>query len=292
MNKKRLTALAAITCAFTCALWVAACDMGRGEQVNPDIQQNPNYSQTKTDFEYELTEDGSGYLVTGMGDTTDTNITIPETYNDLPVIGIAKYAFLAREDLTGVSLGDNIEYIGENAFTYCSGLTSIRIPVSVKEIGEGAFTNCSNLRGILFAEGSSLTEIGYGTFWNCTSLAAITIPDSVTNIGTNAFRECANLRTVILGNGVKTIDNSAFRRCYSLKELVLPATLTNIGKQAFYNSNIEAIYWGGTQDQWNRVSKGEDNEVLTGVKKYFYSETAPTTRGDYWHYVDGKPVAW
>lgn len=266
--------------------------MGRGEQIRSDATQKPNYSQTKTDFEYELTEEGSEYLVTGTGDLTDTNITLPETYNDLPVIGIAKYAFLAREDLTSIALGDNIEYIGENAFTYCSGLTSIRIPASVKKIGEGAFTNCSSLRGVLFAEGSSLSEIGYGTFWYCKALASITIPDSVTSIGMNAFRECANLRTVILGNGVKTIDNSAFRRCYSIKELVLPASLSFIGKQAFYNSKIDAIYFGGTHEQWESISKGEDNEILTTITKYFYSESAPTTSGDYWHYVDGKPKGW
>ena len=70
-------------------------------------------------LEFTLTEDGTGYLVTGIGTATDTEIIIPSRYEGLPVTGI-----------------------GDNAFAECSLLESITIPDGVTNIGLGAFGNC------------------------------------------------------------------------------------------------------------------------------------------------------
>ncbi len=34
------------------------------------------------------------------------------------------------------------------------------------------------------------------------------------------------------------------------------------------------------------------NNKLLNATRYYYSATAPTTSGNYWHYVNGKPTPW
>ena len=34
------------------------------------------------------------------------------------------------------------------------------------------------------------------------------------------------------------------------------------------------------------------NPKFGDATNYFYSETAPTEEGNFWHYVDGKPTPW
>lgn len=56
-------------------------------------------------------------------------------------------------ELTSVTLANNLDYIGKNAFGGCSKLTSINIPASVTKIEENAFFGCSKLTiNVPFAE--------------------------------------------------------------------------------------------------------------------------------------------
>lgn len=268
-NKARLKAFAAFFCTLTCTFGLAACDMGRGNTtIQPDGAHNPNYKPDETvhgEFEYELTEDGSGYIFTGIGTVADTSISMPSTYNGLPVIGIADEAFFGNSTLEIVGIGSNVEYIGDNAFYLCSGLTSISIPAKVQSIGKEAFAYCSSLRVASFAEDCQITQIKYATFGNCESLYAVNFPESITVIGTRAFQYCTSLRNLTIGNGIKRIkaeafrgctaianitfgdslsiiEEKAFQRCTTLKNLILPESLTFIGKNAFYDCNaMESI---------------------------------------------------
>lgn len=263
--KKNLKAIAATVCAVTCSFGFAACAIDIDNPwKGPTGTETPNYQQGELNdaaFDYELLEDKSGYLVTGIGSITATNISIPATYKGLPVKGIADDAFSGREDIEVIAIGNNIEFIGANAFTLCSGLTSIKIPASVKELGEGAFTNCSKLRAVVFPENSQLSSIRQNTFQNCTSLTSITIPDSVKDIGKRAFQGCSSLRTVVIGEGVtrigvdvfrncsalvnvtfgnsvSIIESGAFMRCSSLKSMVLPGSITYMGANMFFGCDL------------------------------------------------------
>ncbi|MBQ7798094.1 MAG: leucine-rich repeat protein, partial [Clostridia bacterium] len=80
---------------------------------------------------------------------------------------------------------DDIEIIGDYAFSSCTSLTSITLPSSVTTIGKYAFYNCKSLTSITLP--SSVTTIGTYAFSACTSLTSIVIPSSVTKIGWFAF---------------------------------------------------------------------------------------------------------
>ena len=198
------------------------------------------------------------YTVSGIGTCTDTEILIPTTYNDLPVVSVEASAFLNNTAITSVVLPDGITSIGENAFNgcesltsvtfgknsqlssigpgafnYCYSLESITIPESVTNIGSEAFNYCYGLRSVTFGENSQLTSIGEGAFCCCANLTSITIPDGVKSIGNYAFAGCSALESITIPDSVLNIGDSAFAECTALKNITIPGSVLSIGDNAF-----------------------------------------------------------
>jgi hypothetical protein len=134
-------------------------------------------------------------------------VTIPDSINGLPVIGIGAESFY-RSSLTSVTISTNVTSIGVNAFAGCRSLTNVTIPDSVTSVGEGAFNVCSSLASVTIP--NSLTTIEPGVFGECTALASVAIPDRVTSVGENAFDDCSSLASVTIGSGVTNIGIQAF----------------------------------------------------------------------------------
>ena len=82
----------------------------------------------------------------------------------------------------------------------------------------------------------------------------------------------------------------AFYNCSNITTFVIGIGVTSIGTKAFYGtSSSKNVYYCGDETAWNNLS-GHEN-VDSGTI-YFYSENQPAGSGNYWHYVDGQPVAW
>ena len=84
---------------------------------------------------------------------------------------------------------NSVTWIGDWAFSDCSGLNSINIPNSVTWIGDMAFSGCSGLNSINIP--NSVTNIGDWAFAGCSSLNSVTIGNSVTSIGIYCFNACS-----------------------------------------------------------------------------------------------------
>ena len=144
--------------------------------------------------------------------------------------------WLYGSKFTSLTIGDNIEKIGDYAFYNCDSLTSVTIGDGVTSIGRNAFSGCVNLPVIdniryadtylVEAVDKSQTSyaikegtrfIGECAFENCDSLISITIPDSVTTIGVLAFDYCSSLTNVTIPNSVTSIGEWAFYGCSSLR---------------------------------------------------------------------------
>lgn len=112
---------------------------------------------------------------------------------------IGREAFANTVSLTDtVTIPEGVTYIGEYAFTGCTGVTEFVLPDTVTEIREGAFSGCTSVEMLVIPE--TVTTIGSNAFADCGSLAELVLPESVTSVGEGAFSGCEELKVTILGD--------------------------------------------------------------------------------------------
>ena len=219
-----------------------------------------------------------------------TSITIPET-----VSYIGSEAFYYCSSLASFTIPSSVSVIGESAFYGCNSLTDIVVPNNVSTIGYSAFSGCYSLQsmtlpfvgesrdgynvnfGYIFGTSygyennnyvpSSLTSviitdaysIGNEAFRGCGNLISVILPATVTFIGDGAFSECNSLTEMLLPDGVQSIGSAAFSNCSSMTLVSIPYSVGTIGDNAFaYCSNLSNLYYGGSEYDWEYVSKGYD----------------------------------
>ena len=201
---------------------------GNTEQVINGPEQEDELPPSEG-LEYELNESGDGYIVVGIGECTDTEVRIPDTYEGLPVVEIGAGAFGNNRNIKEISIPASVKEIGMGAFVD-STINKVKIPDSVTTIAANTFADCASLQNVTIP--NSVTTIDKSAFSGCNSLQDITIPESVTVIGASAFRGCSSLQNIIIPNGVQEIKENAFNSCYSLQSITIPNSVTSIGENA------------------------------------------------------------
>ena len=199
------------------------------------------------DFEF----DGIYYAINGTEAYVSNNslrdisgdITIPDSisYNGItyPVTAISDWAFHGCDQLTGISFGNSINYIGEFSFECCNKLSYINLSESVKTIGDCAF--------------------GF-----CTSLKNLTIPNSVTTIRDSAFSGCSKLTSISIGNSLIFTDYvSWFYGCNSLEHITVASDHPN------YDS----------RDNCNAIIATATNKLILGCKNTTIPNTVTSIGG-------------
>ena len=209
-------------------------------------------------LEYALTPDEDAYMVIGIGEATDTVITIPETHNGLPVTMIRARAFYQCYNITSVIIPESVIAIGGYAFFDCDRLTEIVIPDSVTLLGEGAFQHCSVLKSAII--GNGVEAIGSHAFNNCSNLESVVIGNSVETIGSYVFAYCYKLESIIIPDSVTTIASDAFVSCSALKEVTIGAGVTSIDSSAF-NGCTALINFTVSED--NQTHKSMDGNLYS-----------------------------
>lgn len=236
---------------------------------------------------------------------------------------IAGNAFIDCTNLTGVTIPESVKALGDSAFKDCAWLKEIVIPSGVTIIGGYAFYGCAMLSNVVIPDGvtsieyhtfenckalesvtipDSVTSIDYEAFANCSSLKSIRLPDGITYLAMNAFSGCTGLTSIVIPNGIKRIGQSSFYGCTGLKSVVIPKGVKSIDYGAFNKcENLEAVYFLGSEAEWQAITVQPENDALKTATVYYYSETEPTTSedgstysGNYWHFgSDGiTPVIW
>ena len=122
----------------------------------------------------------------------------------------------------------------------------------------------------------------------------VIIPEGFIEISSNAFNNCYSLISVDIPDSIEFIGGSAFNNCNSLTSVVIGHRVTFIGYEAFYNcDSLSEVYYNGTQEDWAKIYvDSSGNDSLKNATRYYYSETHPTTEGNFWHWVDGEPTVW
>jgi hypothetical protein len=161
-------------------------------------------------------KNGEAYILTGY-EGTASEIYIPSTHNQKPVIRVSYGVFQEDKNVTSVVIGNNIKYIDSNAFADCVNLTSVVIGCDVQEIGEYAFGWCEKLQTVNLPD--ALTLIDKGAFWMCSSLSSVTLPYGLTQLGEDAFGRCDSLTSVMIPDSVTSIERKAFSWCLTLESI-------------------------------------------------------------------------
>lgn len=77
---------------------------------------------------------------------------------------------------------------------------------------------------------------------------------------------------------------------FLLSKSHLEQPITTIKKNVFKDISISKVYFLGTEAEFNTINVEEGNDSFEAATKYFYSESAPTEEGNFFHFVNGEVV--
>ena len=191
------------------------------------------------------------------------SVSLPKSVTD-----IGEFAF-ARSAVSDVGIPEGVQNIDYAAFYNCPNLSNISIPGSVSHIALGAFDGTPFLNGwktsgdgdyLVVGDGVLLSykgndkklvipegirHIAAGAFNKNTDLESVVIPGDVQDIGEEAFCDCSNLKELVMGEGVRNIEDRAFKNS-ALNVVSIPSTVEGIGLSAFDNGGkLKSVIFKG-----------------------------------------------
>jgi len=206
----------------------------------------------------------------------------------------------ASSGLKNITFSTSLTRIGNSAFGWCDNLTEVTLPDNVKTLEGGTFYMCKNLKS--FNMGNGLTEIYGRELEGCTSLESIQWSDGLKKIEDREFYELKNLKTFTFGPNptleeigdrafsnsgitsfempatVKTVHEGAFNNCKSLVSITLSPQLTVIPSFMINGTKIKEITIPASVTTVGYSSLG--SEEMTDV--YILATTPPAELEDTW----------
>lgn len=99
------------------------------------------------------------------------------------------------DNLTGITLNENISIYRFTGPSECPNLEYLNIPTNVSITKIGGFRNCPSLYDVVLPEGLKYIEYD---FLNGSGIYSITIPSTVVRIEHSCFYNCENLRSITI----------------------------------------------------------------------------------------------
>ncbi|MBR1677242.1 MAG: leucine-rich repeat protein, partial [Clostridia bacterium] len=167
--------------------------------------------------------------------------------------------YLIRKDSNEIVFARNgtqpipsyVKRIGDLAF-YRFPITEITVPENVESIGDSAFTFCQSLKKVVLPDG--LKSIGVSAFAFCYELEEINIPSGITRIENCVFNSCYNLKINIPSN-ITEIGKQAFYRAEMPVDLPKDVAITDEG--AFNFTTIFTSNDSGQSEKWYKFKAAE-----------------------------------
>ncbi len=124
-----------------------------GAFVSNIVSEIPRVTDVLT---FEPDSDGTGYMVVDCISEYSGELTIPETFNGLPVTAVGTDAFRDCVEITSVVIPKSVTSIGGFAFSGCTTLKEAELPGSITDIGDNAFSGCDSL--IIYCNKNSISH--------------------------------------------------------------------------------------------------------------------------------------
>lgn len=255
-------------------------------------------------FVFDLITNGTAYSVSkGDGIGYVSSVTIPETYEGLPVTTVEGSAFDGCSSLVEINIPDsvtNIElgieggYTAGSAFNGCRNLLYVNV-YPTKEVTNPKFMSHDGvLYEFLTGGGVSLkyypkyregayvipdyvTELPSKSLYSKTYLTELVIPEGIKKIGANAFQSCSKLTKIVFIDAGPdapeiALGKDVFKSNSALVEITLPSNISNITATMFDGcSKLEKIVL--TNNPHYTTKDGvlcEINEVTGQANKIIY----------------------
>ncbi len=212
-----------------------------------------------------------------------TSIILP-SYSDFELIG--PYAF-SDSSLRSIIIPNNIEMIGEGAFSLCKDLKEVTLYPGLKIIEKLAFSGCNNLKIIFNGSvvewnniDNDATDLAFNTSYKLEGnfdVETLEIPNTIRRVksykfafvntikrlitncrtlGSGAFFECLNLYEAVIHS--KVIYDSTFEHCKNLQQVTLGLGITHIKEYAFAECfNLRNIVYEGTIEEFYNINIDE-----------------------------------
>ena len=228
-------------------------------------------------YSYILTNDNRAFSLV-VNDKTMTSFDFnDESLNGLTIVSLGRYAFSDCSKLTTIILPEGLEIIENSAFRYCQSLVTIVVPSSMKKVYENAFEMCEALRYVFYegaeAEWSSIDiEDNWNYRFRDSTRYYQSSPNAISYVVTddysyalinNEYVYCfkyydqtvttLNLADILNGLTLVDIAYGAFNNCNSLTAIYIPSGVNSINSGAFDSTNLNCVFYGGTQEQWNNI---------------------------------------
>ena len=166
--KKALSLLLSLILICASVLALGSCD----EPTSPPQDKTETPPDVSEELCFYLKNDGTYAVAIGNAKNL-SQITIPETYNAMPVTEILAFGFsgsvsdgVTTSKLKEIVIPKSIKIIRGRAFSHCTALESITIPSSVEYIEDSPFYGCENLE-IIYCEVEQEPKT-WSYFWNRT----------------------------------------------------------------------------------------------------------------------------
>ena len=198
--------------------------------------------------------------------------------------------------INSIIIPEDIEYIAQQAFTYCTALKAPKIPSSCTMIGYEAFQGCNNIESLVIPEG--VTDIGTGAFKRCRYLRYLELPSTLKRLRESIIAECNNLETIELKEGLETIDEGALEGY--LTDLTIPETVKTIGAYVFgLRPKIKSLIFKGIPEKIDERAFALVGSSYSPCKLNYPKEwslakwivSSITWYGGYFTFVDDESMA-
>ena len=181
----------------------------------------------------------------------------------------------------------NLTTIDNYDFSSCTSLTSVTIGNSVNSINYNAFSFCNSLEQIVVAPGNTV----YDSRGNCNAIIETAtntlvlgckntvIPDSITSIGDGAFSYCSGLTSIVLPYSVTSVGYTAFDSCDGLTSVYYTGDISqwcsiqfaDFGPIAIWDDFLACLWVGNDKGNWE-ASEGASNPLYHAHNLYIDNE--------------------
>lgn len=161
----------------------------------------------------------------------ESDLTIPDTINSLPVTTIDVSAFAHNATIETIMLPDSITQLSKSAFEGCTSLREIELGEGIEIIEQRSFASCVSLRSVCLPYW--LKSVKKEAFEGCVSLVELYYYNAMKGGVSASSKSKRSTRESILPNGVEYIGPRAFKGCTSLDSFYIPYKLRKISSQLF-----------------------------------------------------------